>query len=129
MFRSLLAPAVEMVVRSISSLLVHRWHLLFPFSYFYQSVRGLIFSTYFPATAILSFHYDFCVTFIGAIFVVGSLLSLYISPRVPVGWWNHESAPFKFSQDYMEIMGGTKSDKWERQAPPPPPYWCFLHHS
>ncbi|CAM9468877.1 unnamed protein product, partial [Sphacelaria rigidula] len=30
------------------------------------------------------------------------------------GWWNHESAPFKFSQDYMEIMGGTKSDKWER---------------
>lgn len=45
----------------------------------------------------------------------------------PSGWWNHESAPFKFSQDYMEIMGGTKSDKWERQAPPsPPPHGCFL---
>ncbi|CAM9270827.1 unnamed protein product [Ascophyllum nodosum] len=30
------------------------------------------------------------------------------------GWWNHESAPFKFTQDYMEIMGGPRSDKWER---------------
>lgn len=32
------------------------------------------------------------------------------------GWWNHESAPFKFTQDYMEIMGGPGSDKWERYA-------------
>ncbi|CAM9548682.1 unnamed protein product [Ectocarpus fasciculatus] len=30
------------------------------------------------------------------------------------GWWNHESAPFKFTQDYMEIMGGPGSDKYER---------------
>lgn len=33
------------------------------------------------------------------------------------GWWNHESAPFKFTQDYMEIMGGPGSDKWERCVP------------
>ncbi|CAM9430624.1 unnamed protein product, partial [Hapterophycus canaliculatus] len=37
----------------------------------------------------------------------------YILGSAP-GWWNHESAPFKFTQDYMEIMGGPGSDKWER---------------
>lgn len=35
-------------------------------------------------------------------------------PAPCTGWWNHESAPFKFTQDYMEIMGGPGSDKWER---------------
>lgn len=25
-------------------------------------------------------------------------------------------APFKFSQDYMDIIGGSKSDTWERQV-------------
>ncbi|CAM9247173.1 unnamed protein product [Discosporangium mesarthrocarpum] len=36
------------------------------------------------------------------------------SPGKFAGMWKHETAPFKLTQDYMEIMGGPNSEKWKR---------------
>lgn len=61
---------------------------------------------------------ELCFVFLGPLIVMWLWCCLFDvfghRRRLVAGWWNHESAPFKFTQDYMEIMGGPQSDKWER---------------